>query len=31
MLADLHSLGMFIVNLFKSRLRLEAENLFLRH
>jgi hypothetical protein len=31
MLAVLHSLGMFIVNLFKSRRRLEAENLFLRH
>jgi hypothetical protein len=27
----LHSLGMFIVDLFKSRRRLEAENLFLRH
>src|SRR5258706_10378352 len=31
MLAILHSLGMFIVNLFKSRCRLEAESLFLRH
>jgi hypothetical protein len=31
MLAVLHSLGMFIVDLFKSRCRLEAENLFLRH
>ena len=31
MLAILHSLGMFIVDLFKSRCRLEAENLFLRH
>jgi transposase InsO family protein len=31
MLALLHSLGMFIVDLFKSRRRLEAENLFLRH
>src|SRR2546425_1119284 len=31
MLAILHSLGMFIVDLFKSRRRLEAENLFLRH
>src|SRR4029453_7502125 len=31
MLAILHSLGMFIVDLFKSRGRLEAENLFLRH
>jgi hypothetical protein len=27
----MHSLGMFIVDLFKSRRRLEAENLFLRH
>jgi transposase InsO family protein len=31
MLAVLHSLGMFIVDLLKSRRRLEAENLFLRH
>jgi hypothetical protein len=31
MLAILHSLGTFIVDLFKSRCRLEAENLFLRH
>jgi hypothetical protein len=31
MLAILHSLGMFVVDLFKSRRRLEAENLFLRH
>jgi hypothetical protein len=31
MLAILHLLGMFIVDLFKSRRRLEAENLFLRH
>jgi hypothetical protein len=31
MLAILNSLGMFIVALFKSRRRLEAENLFLRH
>src|SRR6266508_3523283 len=31
MLAILHTLGMFIVDLFKSRRRLEAENLFLRH
>jgi transposase InsO family protein len=31
MLAILHSLGMVIVDLFKSRRRLEAENLFLRH
>ena len=31
MLPVLHSLGMFIVDLFKPRPRLEAENLFLRH
>src|SRR5260221_8377868 len=31
MLAVLHSLGMFIVDVFKPRCRLEAENLFLRH
>jgi hypothetical protein len=31
MLAVLHLLGMFIVDLFKPRPRLEAENLFLRH
>ncbi len=31
MLAILNSLGVFIVALFKSRCRLEAENLFLRH
>src|SRR5215831_16047361 len=31
MLAILNSLGMFIVDLFKSRCRPEAENLFLRH
>jgi len=31
MLAILHSLGMFLVDLFKPRRRLEAENLFLRH
>src|SRR6266576_6440762 len=31
MLAVLHSLAMFIVDLFKSPRRLEAENLFLRH
>ncbi len=31
MLAILHTLGMFIIDLFKSRRRLEAENLFLRH
>ncbi len=27
----LHSLGMFVADLFKPRCRLEAENLFLRH
>src|SRR5260221_5395481 len=31
MLAFLHSLGMFIVDVYKRRRRLEAENLFLRH
>ena len=31
MLAVLYSLSRFIVDLFKSRCRLEAENLFLRH
>src|SRR5262245_27785355 len=31
MLVILQSLGMFIIDLFKSRRRLEAENLFLRH
>src|SRR3989442_7333993 len=31
MLAILHLLGTFIANLFKSRRRLEVENLFLRH
>src|SRR5215475_8568226 len=31
MLAVLHSLGMFLIDLFKSRRRLEAENLLLRH
>jgi len=31
MFAILHALGMFIVDLFKSRSRLEAENVFLRH
>jgi transposase InsO family protein len=31
MLAILHALGMFIADLFKSRSRLEAENLLLRH
>src|SRR5258705_3309511 len=31
MLAILHSLGMFMVDLFKPRRGLKAENLFLRH
>jgi hypothetical protein len=31
MFAILHALGMFIADMFKSRLRLEAENVFLRH
>jgi hypothetical protein len=31
MAAMLHLLGMFLANLFKSRCRLEVENLFLRH
>jgi hypothetical protein len=31
MFALLHSLGMFVVDLFKWRRRLVAENLFLRH
>jgi transposase InsO family protein len=31
MLAILHALGMFVADLFKRRLQLEAENLFLRH
>jgi hypothetical protein len=31
MFAILHALGMFIADLFKSRCRLEAENMFLRH
>ena len=31
MLAVLHLLGKFVVNLFRSRRRLEVENLFLRH
>jgi transposase InsO family protein len=31
MLAILHMLAMFVADLFKSRRRLEAENLFLRH
>jgi hypothetical protein len=31
MLAVLYALGMLFIDLFKSRRRLEAENLFLRH
>ena len=31
MFAILHVLGMFVADLFNSRCRLEAENLFLRH
>ena len=31
MFAVLHALGMFVADLFKSRSRLAAENLFLRH
>jgi transposase InsO family protein len=31
MFAILHALGLFVADLFKSRSRLEAENLFLRH
>ena len=31
MFAILHAFGMIVVDLFKSRCRLEAENLFLRH
>jgi len=31
MFAILHALGMFVANLLKSRSRLEAENLLLRH
>jgi hypothetical protein len=31
MLAILQLLGAFVANLFKSRRRLEVENLFLRH
>jgi hypothetical protein len=31
MFAILHTFGMFVADLFKSRCRLEAENLFLRH
>ena len=31
MFAILHSLGMFVADMFKSRSQSEAENLFLRH
>jgi hypothetical protein len=31
MFAILHAFGMFVADLFKSRCRLEAKNLFLRH
>src|SRR6476660_7367685 len=31
MFAIMHALGMFVADLFKSRSRLEAENLLLRH
>jgi hypothetical protein len=31
MLSSVHLLGTYVANLFKSRRRLEAENLFLRH
>jgi hypothetical protein len=31
MLAIVHLLGTYVANLFKSRRRLEVENLFLRH
>jgi hypothetical protein len=31
MFAILRALGLFVIDLFKSRSRLEAENLFLRH
>jgi hypothetical protein len=31
MLAIFHLLGMYVADLFKSRRRLEVENLFLRH
>jgi len=31
MIAILYALGMFVADLFKSRCRLEAENLLLRH
>jgi hypothetical protein len=31
MFAILHALGMLVADMFKSRSRLEAENLFIRH
>jgi len=31
MFATLRALGLFVADLFKSRCRLEAENVFLRH
>jgi hypothetical protein len=31
MFAILHALGIFVADMFKSRYRLQAENLFLRH
>jgi hypothetical protein len=31
MFAILYALGIFVADLFKSRSRLEAENVFLRH
>jgi hypothetical protein len=31
MFAILHALGIFVADMFKSRCRLQAENLFLRH
>jgi hypothetical protein len=31
MIAIVHLLGMYVADLFKSRRRLEVENLFLRH
>jgi hypothetical protein len=31
MFAILHALGMFVADLFKSRCRIETENLLLRH
>jgi hypothetical protein len=31
MIAVLQALGLFVIDLIKSRSRLEAENLFLRH